>query len=469
MSDEFRKTYTLANDHNHRSIRLQRDFIDLCGGNLGQAVMLSQIIFWHGNDKHGNPRMKVVKNGHRWIAKTPKGWSEEIGLTESTARRSLIDLVKRNLVIKQVWKFNGDKCTHIRMNWDEFEKAIKALEATNAQQVSNASAQFGQMEMTKMGKSNNIEDSKDDFKDEKKKDSSHPEGVAINGEKPIETTNNAGAGAYTDTPKAGEPEMTDFEDSLPDEDPPDHTASTVTAVDVSEHAVTPEPTPVQDSDDDPPDEDPDPEPVNPSEDHTHMLACMVWCWANDNYSLMTQRLYFLQGKNTKGKSRWGGEYWEWRLTADNEDHPNNGPVSDAEIMAFGVWLRRKWPNGDDFKRYCPQKAETIHSNLELFRGDESYPALVERARKGLDTILDQELKGKGRDDRIAHLGAALSRPPHKERLPLIPAIMPASPDWVPPANREPVPEMTPEEMRAYVAKGIAESTDSIVSYSLPPD
>ena len=296
-----------------------------------------------------------------------------------------------------------------------------------------------------------------DLEEQEKKDSSHPVGVAINGEKPIETTNNAGAGAYTDPPKGGEPEMTDFEDSLPDDDPPDHTASTATAVDVSEHSVPPEPTPIQE-DDDPPDDEIDLEPVNPSEDHTHMLACVVWCWANDNYSLMTQRLYFLQGKNTKGKSRWGGEYWEWRLTADNEDHPNNGPVSDAEIMAFGVWLRRKWPNGDDFKRYCPQKAETIHSNLELFRGDESYPALVERARKGLDTILDQGLKGKERDDRIAHLGAALSRPPHKERLPLIPAIMPASPDWVPPANREPVPEMTPEEMRAYVAKGIAEST-----------
>ena len=53
-----------------------------------------------------------------------KDWWDECRVNEHTARKSINRMVKRGLLIKATYKFNGNPTTHIRINWDRFEEMV---------------------------------------------------------------------------------------------------------------------------------------------------------------------------------------------------------------------------------------------------------------------------------------------------------------------------------------------------------
>lgn len=107
-----------AND----TISVSRTYIDMCDGNLYDGLVLSQIVYWHSVDKKGTPRLRVERDGHLWLCKSYTEWWDECRVNQATARRSIDRLVKKGLLIKQVWKWNGAPTVHIRINEEEFEK-----------------------------------------------------------------------------------------------------------------------------------------------------------------------------------------------------------------------------------------------------------------------------------------------------------------------------------------------------------
>lgn len=122
----------LANERATRPIAIRPAYVRLTGSFDG-AVLLSQILYWFGNDGDGNPRARVSRDGELWIAKSGEAWAIELGaLTpEGEPRRPLIrrtmkELEGAGLIFVKVWKFNGAPTTHVRPNWDALETALSA-------------------------------------------------------------------------------------------------------------------------------------------------------------------------------------------------------------------------------------------------------------------------------------------------------------------------------------------------------
>lgn len=98
----------------------KRIYIDMAGSN-NAGLLLGRIIYWHLPSKYNEkPKLSIEKEGHLWLAKTQEDWWEECRLTVKEYRSALALLLKKNIVIKKVFKFGGDTVTHLRMNWTAF-------------------------------------------------------------------------------------------------------------------------------------------------------------------------------------------------------------------------------------------------------------------------------------------------------------------------------------------------------------
>lgn len=138
----------LASEETARDvISVKRVYIDICGGNLYDGLMLSQVIFWHGKNREtGQPRLRIFRDGHYWLAKTYEDWWDECRVKERVARECVARLEKTGLIVTKVFKFKGAPTKHIRMDWNAFESAIRHL-------MSDGNDSKCQMEMTSDGRS----------------------------------------------------------------------------------------------------------------------------------------------------------------------------------------------------------------------------------------------------------------------------------------------------------------------------
>ena len=125
---EFLKGWLLAEEAAFDSILLKRKYIDICGGNMHDGVMLSQIMFWHGKNKEtGKLRLQIFRDGHYWLAKSYQDWWKECRVNEHTARKCIDRLEELGVIETRLWKFAGSPTKHIRMVWERFEELIRAL------------------------------------------------------------------------------------------------------------------------------------------------------------------------------------------------------------------------------------------------------------------------------------------------------------------------------------------------------
>lgn len=129
-------------DASRDSIAVKRIYIDINDGYIQDAVLFSQILYWHGKTAEtGETRLRVVKEGCLWLAKTYEDWWEECRLPASTAKACLDRLKNRGLVICKRFKFNGSPTVHIRVVWNALVSAIRLIQ-------SNPLDRFSPMEKT---------------------------------------------------------------------------------------------------------------------------------------------------------------------------------------------------------------------------------------------------------------------------------------------------------------------------------
>jgi DnaD/phage-associated family protein len=117
------------------SIDLKRVYIDLCGGNMYDAVMLAQIVYWHEPKRGGESKLTVEREGQRWLAKEYSEWYEECRINERTARQCVSRLEKLGVIVKRVWHFQGQRRVHLRIEPQRFQMLIEAVENGTIQQV----------------------------------------------------------------------------------------------------------------------------------------------------------------------------------------------------------------------------------------------------------------------------------------------------------------------------------------------
>ena len=86
----------------------------ICGSG-DEALILNQLVcYWFARDKRNRIRARITKSRSRWVAKSHKEWSDELGMTPKQVRRSIAALAKDGFVECRTWRFYGKNTTHLR-------------------------------------------------------------------------------------------------------------------------------------------------------------------------------------------------------------------------------------------------------------------------------------------------------------------------------------------------------------------
>lgn len=98
-------------------------------GDLIAGLLLSQIIFWFLPDKDGASKIRIIKDGRKWIAKSRHDWWQECRISPKQYDRAIKILEDRGLVTARLFKFNGNPTSHITINWNVFvEKLTQVID-----------------------------------------------------------------------------------------------------------------------------------------------------------------------------------------------------------------------------------------------------------------------------------------------------------------------------------------------------
>jgi len=95
---------------------LRRDLVQLLDQDVVTAIVLSQILFWCAPTNDGKSKLRVQKEGVRWLAKSSSDWNSELGISPKQASRAINVLRSRELIMTKVWKFAGNPTMHIRLS-----------------------------------------------------------------------------------------------------------------------------------------------------------------------------------------------------------------------------------------------------------------------------------------------------------------------------------------------------------------
>lgn len=88
------------------------------GSDAVLALFLSQVLYWHGPDKQGVPRLRVVdKDGGYWLAKSAKEWEDDLLLSRRQVDRCVSTLSRMGVIETKLMRFNGSPTTHIRFKF----------------------------------------------------------------------------------------------------------------------------------------------------------------------------------------------------------------------------------------------------------------------------------------------------------------------------------------------------------------
>ncbi len=101
------------------TIDFKKIYVDMTG-DLIAGLMLSQIVFWYLPDKYGQSKLRIERDGHRWLAKARYEWWDECRITLEQVKRATKLLVDMDLLITERFKFSGAPTTHMRINWPAF-------------------------------------------------------------------------------------------------------------------------------------------------------------------------------------------------------------------------------------------------------------------------------------------------------------------------------------------------------------
>jgi hypothetical protein len=107
----------------HDALGLRRAYIDI-GGDLVTGLVLSQIVYWHLPARSGKSRLRVVRNGQKWLVKKRNDWWDEVRVTAKQVDRALKVLRGKGLITTAIHRFDGNPTTHVAVDWQAFLDAV---------------------------------------------------------------------------------------------------------------------------------------------------------------------------------------------------------------------------------------------------------------------------------------------------------------------------------------------------------
>ena len=101
------------------TIDFKKAYADMAGDVLA-GLMLSQLVYWHLPGQSGALKLRVERDGHRWLAKSRHDWWEECRLGPREADRARKVLEGMGLIEVRLYKFNGSPTQHVRIRKNRF-------------------------------------------------------------------------------------------------------------------------------------------------------------------------------------------------------------------------------------------------------------------------------------------------------------------------------------------------------------
>lgn len=151
------REFLLWENASRDTVDFKKCYVDLAD-DLVAGLLLSQIVYWHLPSKEtGKTKLRVRQEGHLWIAKGREDWHEEIRITAKQFDRASNILVKKGLIEKKTFKFNGNPTIHIRLIWENFLPSLEALiygEDDNENEDENELEAMSDMVIPQRGKRN---------------------------------------------------------------------------------------------------------------------------------------------------------------------------------------------------------------------------------------------------------------------------------------------------------------------------
>ncbi|MEH1899346.1 MAG: hypothetical protein V7K94_29410 [Nostoc sp.] len=112
------------------TIEVKRCYVDVAGGDLIAGILLSQIIYWHLPDREGQSRLRIEREGHKWLAKKRDDWWKECRITPKQFDTAIKLLESKNLIVTALYKFANSPTKHIRIDWENFLELLNLVVQT---------------------------------------------------------------------------------------------------------------------------------------------------------------------------------------------------------------------------------------------------------------------------------------------------------------------------------------------------
>lgn len=107
-------------------IDFKKVYVDMAGDVLA-GLVLSEIVYWHLPKRDGESKLRVHKDGQDWIACRRVEWWDRTRMTPRQIDRVFNVLVKKGLIVKDLFHFAGKPTVHIRLVQEAFLKAWEAM------------------------------------------------------------------------------------------------------------------------------------------------------------------------------------------------------------------------------------------------------------------------------------------------------------------------------------------------------
>ena len=135
IHSDYGKAFVEGARTNQVGVFISETFVGINDGNLHDAILFAQIMYWHMPSlETGKTRLRVKNDGEYWVAKNHKDWLPECFIKERSVRNIIPRLLGRKLIYYKLSGFAGSKMPYIRVNWSGLEAAIKAWNGKSASQ-----------------------------------------------------------------------------------------------------------------------------------------------------------------------------------------------------------------------------------------------------------------------------------------------------------------------------------------------
>lgn len=118
--EEARRTFFSWEIASRDTIDFKKLYVDMAEGDILAGLVLSEVVYWHLPDRHGQSKLGIRHDDYDWIACPRREWWDRVRMTPRQFDRALKTLTGSELLVKEIFGFRGVRTVHIRINWTIF-------------------------------------------------------------------------------------------------------------------------------------------------------------------------------------------------------------------------------------------------------------------------------------------------------------------------------------------------------------